>query len=207
MNHKGLLAGTLAALVLLSAYAGLRAQSPAPGAANRVACVNVVQIFNQYQRQKDLTEEMKQVESRLNRERDERRRKIDALQATIDAMSPNDPAAVDKTRELLKMQIEFKNWFDLKQAEMTREIAIWSARIYDEIVKVTEAVARQDGYQVVLYLDQFQPVLNNPDAIREQIRSRKVLYCDPSAEITQMVLERLNVDYRAQPPRQMLRIP
>jgi Skp family chaperone for outer membrane proteins len=207
MSRSGVLAGCLAVVIVLSVYEGSQAHNGGQPAGMRVACVDVVHIFNEYQRQKDLSEEMKDLQDKLQLEGDERKRRIDAQQATISAMSSNDPALVGKTRELLKMQIEYKNWFELKQAEMTREIAIWSVRIYGEVLEVVERIAVQDGYDIVLYRDEFEPLMTDPEAIREQIRSRKVLYSSPRANITQIVLDKLNADYRAQPRTKMLDIP
>jgi len=207
MSRSGVLAGCLAVVIVLSVYGGLQAHNGGQAAGMRIACVDVVHIFNEYQRQKDLSEEMKDLQEKLQLEGDERKRRIDAQQATINAMSSNDPALVGKMRELLRMQIEYKNWFELKQAEMTREIAVWSARIYGEVLEVVEKIAVQDGYDIVLYRDEFEPLMSEPEAIREQIRSRKVLYCGPRADITQIVLDKLNADYRAQPRAKMLDIP
>lgn len=207
MSRSGVLAGCLAVVIVLSVYGGLQAHNGGQAAGMRSACVDVVHIFNEYQRQKDLSEEMKDVQDKLQLEGDQRRRQIDAQQATVNAMSSDDPALVGKMRELLKMQIEYKNWFELKQAEMTREIAIWSANIYSEVLKVVEKIAVQDGYDIVLYRDEFEPLMSEPEAIREQIRSRKVLYCSPRADITSIVLDKLNADYRAQPRQKMLDVP
>jgi Skp family chaperone for outer membrane proteins len=207
MKRNGVLLGGLGALIILSVCVGGLARSGGQSAGTRAVCVDVVRIFNEYQRQKDLSEEMKQLQDKLQLESDERKRRIDTQQATLDAMNPNDPAYVGKMREMVKMQIEYKNWFELKQAEMTREIAVWSARIYTEILNAIEQIAMQDGYDVVLYRDEFEPITSDPETIREQIRGRKVLYCSPAADITDIALKKLNDDYRALPRTKMLDIP
>jgi len=77
----------------------------------------------------------------------------------------------------------------------------------EDFAGVVEKIAAQDGYDIVLYRDEFEPILTDPEAVREQIRSRKVLYCSPRADITAIVLDKLNADYRAQPRTKMLDIP
>ena len=141
----GLMTGLAAALVVLGFAQSLRAQVGGTPPTGRIACVDVVQVFNEFQRQKDLTEEMRELQDRLNEENKQRRQKIDALQAEIDKLDPDDPAYVTRMREMLAMQIDYKNWVDLKQADMSREVGVWSVRIYREILKAVEELARRRG--------------------------------------------------------------
>jgi Skp family chaperone for outer membrane proteins len=76
--------------------------------------------------------------------------------------------------------------------------------VYREVVKTVEDVAHRDGYDLVFYRGQFEPVSLEPDVIREQIRSIQLLYNNPATDITQVVLDKLNADYRALPRQQML---
>ena len=193
-----------AAAILLATTGVLHAQSR--GGAGGVAVVNVVKLFNEYQRQKDLTEEMRQKKAQLDAENQQRRGRIESLEATINVTDPSDPTYMDKTKQLLKEQIEFKNWFDLIQADMTREVGVWTARIYQEILQSVREVAEQDGYDLVLYIDEFQPTGVDPDMIREQIRSRKVIYARSTVDLTQRVLDKLNTQFRALPRRSMLQV-
>lgn len=177
----------------------------APG--GRVACIDVVQIFNDYQRQKDLTEEMNDVQGKLQQENTARRQKIDATQAEIDRLDKDDPTFMTRTRELLSMQIDYKNWVDLKQADLTREVGVWSIRIYKEIARAAEEIAKRDGYDLVLYKGRFDETVMEPDQVKEQIRGLQVVYANPQVEITQAVADKLNADYRAQPRVKMMLMP
>lgn len=208
MKRNGLI-GALAGLglgVVLMVSAGAFTAVGQPGNCC-VAVADVVRIFNEYQRQRDLTEEMRQLQDRLERENQRRRDQIDGLQATIDAMNPDDPTYGDKMRQLLQQQIDYKNWFDVNQAAMAREIGIWTTRIYREITTAVSETAQSQGLALVLYKDQFEPAGLDPEVIREQIRSRKCLYAAESVDITAAVLSRLNASYRARPQQPMLQVP
>ncbi|MBU0637596.1 MAG: OmpH family outer membrane protein [Planctomycetes bacterium] len=209
MNGKwlaGLLGGVLAGAVVFSVTSALLAQNTGMRISGQVACVDVVKAFNEYQRQKDLNEEMKQLQQELQQEDEQRRQKIDELQATVQAMDEQDPAYVQRMQEWFELQVEYKTWGELKQAHLTREVGLWSGKMYQEIVQATAAIAQNDGYTLVLYRDEFQLVAD-PQAVQEQIRMRKLLYAHPSLDITQAVLDKLNADYRAQAQQKMLRIP
>lgn len=200
----------LAALALFMAFTpAALAQTggqPRP-ATGRIAVVDVVKIFNEYLLQKDLTDEINKKKAELQLEAQARRERADAMKATLDALNPSDPTYPAKMNELIQMQIQNKNWVEIKEAAMTAEIAKWSANIYKEILKATEEVAVQSGYDLVLYREEFEPVNPDPDAVRQQIRSRKVVYVNPSIDISQIVLDKLNTAHRAAPAKERLYIP
>jgi Skp family chaperone for outer membrane proteins len=201
----GLLAGVMIGAVTFTAVSGLHAQGRSSSDCC-VACIDVVRIFNEYDRQKDLTEEMRVKNQEMQDEEQRRRGRIDTLQATLDAMSDDDPAKAQRQRELLRMHIDYKNWGELMQAEMAREVGVWTTRVYDKIVTATEQIAPRQGFDLVLYKEQPELIGFDPDAIRDQIRSRKLVYASDTVDITQIVLDELNDDYRAQPKRPMLQI-
>lgn len=203
----GLLMGAAASVAVFALTERIHAQNAAVSPTGRVACVNVVQVFNDYQRQKDLTEEMEELKAKLQAEDKQRKQKLDATEAELSKLNPDDPTYVERTRSLLAMQIDYKNWVDLKQADLTREVGLWSVRIYKEIVRATEAIARKEGYDLALYKGEFETVSMNPDDIKQQIRSLQVLYANPTVDISQQVGDKLNADYRAQPRVKMMYVP
>lgn len=207
---KSLLTGILMGAVIVTAALAFTKTMQAQGGrapTGRAACVNVVWVFNEYQRQKDLTEEIAQMQEQLQAEDEERRKRMDKLAAELDAISEDDPTFAKRTHEMLAMQIDYKNWLDLKQADMTREIGLWSIRIYKEILGSIEQIAERDGYDLVLYRGKFEAVTMDPEQIKEQIRRNKLLYANSSVDISQAVLDMLNSEYRAEPKRPMLYVP
>jgi Skp family chaperone for outer membrane proteins len=206
MNAKwmnGAVAGVVVGLALLIATGVLRAQGTSARSSCCVASIDVVKVFNEFQRQKDLQEDLRQTQQALQAENDARRQRIDSLQATLAALDPTDPTAKGRWAELLRMQIDYKNWADFSQAEVEREVGVWTARMYQEILAATQEAAEAQALQIVVYRDEFEPVAN-VQQVREQIRARRVVYASPTTDLTQSVLDRLNSAYRAQPRTRML---
>jgi Skp family chaperone for outer membrane proteins len=204
---RGIIAGVVVGAVFFSTAGALLAQASGVQVSGRSACVNIIMVFNEYQRQKDLAEEMTNETIKFEAEFNTRKQRIEALQATLDAMNRQDPAIQKKLQEQLAEQISFKNWGDFKQAAMGREVGMWTTRVYTEIVDMVAVVAQQEGWDLVLYRDEFEEVSFDPNVIRDQIRGRKLLYASPAVDLTQKVLEKLNAQYRAKPRQKMLQIP
>ena len=201
-----IVAAVVVGAVAVSASNQSSAQNAGAAGGLNVACVNVGQVFNEYQRQKDLAEEIKQERDRLSLELEQRRMRIDGARSVLDALDPQDPTYQAKMRDLLEMNIRFKNWMDLNDAAVGREIGVWTATIYRELLKATADIARERGYSLVLYRDEFELLSTDPAAVQELIRARKVLYADDRVDITQAVLDKLNAEYRAQPRQKMIQL-
>ncbi|MCH7870115.1 MAG: OmpH family outer membrane protein [Planctomycetes bacterium] len=197
---------TLTAGLLISIAVGSMV-TPNGQAGTRVATIDVVLIVNEYQRQKDLSEEMLRLQQALSAESETRTQKIDAAQAELNAFNPTDPAYKKTMQDLFAMRIDYKNWHELKQAMMTGEVAVWTHTIYKEIVDSASSIAQREGIDVVLYRDEFPPVINDVQEMRNIIRQRKMIYSNPQIDMSQAVLSALNAAYRAQPVRQMINIP
>lgn len=200
----GIAIGGAVGVVLASAGA-LWAQAKG-GGSGRVIAVDVVKVFAEYQRQKDLSEEMKNKNDQLQKENQTRREAIETLQTTVERMNPDDPLYTSKMRDVLQMQIEYKNWFDLNQADMAREVGVWTAKIYKEIVAGAGDMAQREGIDLVVFKDEFEPKTYDVEAIRQQISNRKILYASGSADYSPQLIEKLNTVYRAQPRTNMLQV-
>lgn len=179
----------------------------AGGGSGRVACVDVVKALNEYQRQKDLDDEFSQKGQALNNENIRRRGEIDQMQKTVDSLNVDtDPTYNEKAHTLLSMQIAYKNWFDATQADMARETGVWRMRLYKDLLEAVKNVAAKQGYDLVLYKDEFEAKSFEPETIANLIRGRKVLFAANTNDITQAVTDALNETYRAQPRKPMLQV-
>lgn len=201
-NRSRVVTPTLIALgVVLASTTVASAQSQ-----SRVACIDVVKIFNDYQLQRDLSTMLQQKQSELQTEAQSRQAKTDSLEATIQALDPQDPVYRDRLQELLRMQIDNKVWFETAQAAITRELAIWSNDIYQDIVNTVGQVATERGIEMVFYRDEYEPA-PDPELVKERIRRRKLVWSSPNSDISGVVLQRLNAAYSAKGQKPMLRIP
>ncbi len=202
----GLLAGAAVGLTLFSLGSVLHAQGRSDPH-RCVAVVDVGKIFNEYDRMKTAQDELKQLEDRLQLENEQRKQKTDMLEATVSKMDPADPTYTRKMNEVLESRIGHKTWFELQQANATREIAVATDRIYRDITGAAEQVARESGFSLVLYREPYEPLGTNPEEIQAQMRARKVLYASENIDITQFVLDRLNSSYRSKPPAPEIQVP
>ena len=201
----GALTGTAIVAAVFTFAKTMHAQGGA-APTGRIACVNIAFAMNEYDRTKDFNDQLAQARDKLEAEEKTRRDKIDILQAELERLDPAEPTAVERYREMVRLQVEYKNWGDFAQLELARESSLWTVRIYQEAVQATEEIAQREGYDLVLFKDEFQPMSMEPEVIMDQISRTKLIYANPSTDISQLVLDKLNVNYRAQPKTPMLQM-
>jgi Skp family chaperone for outer membrane proteins len=172
----------------------------------RAAYVDVMLVMNECERWKAIKEEIAEHQEKLNAENTRRREALDNKLAAIDQMDENDPTLPERTRQLRAETLEYRIWSELVQQDMQAEIARWSVRVYREVQAAAETVARRDEYDFVFYKGQFSPASSDPQVIQQQIRDNQVLYANQAADMTQVVLDKLNADFRAEPRKPMIQI-
>jgi Skp family chaperone for outer membrane proteins len=196
-------AAVLSAAMFWAGAAGAQGNRPS---GSKVVVLDVVRVFNEYMLQKDLSTELQQAQTQLQGTAKDKQARTEAMAAQVDKIDPSDPTYPDRARELLRMQADNKVWFEMTQAAITNELAIWSNRIYQDIVNEAGALSREQGYDVVLYRDEFEAGFD-PEQTKERIRRRKTIWYSPSVDITDAVLQRLNARYANQPKTPKLQIP
>lgn len=191
---------TLLVLAVLAAGAGIFgsataqvATSPAP---TRVAVCDIEEVFGNYARATDLLAKLNQDREALRAENEQRGRAINAIQMELEGLKEDSQEYQDRFNEMQRLTIERQAWLQFKEAAALREHGRLTGAMYEEINRAIETVARECGYQIVLF-NQRSDFRTPTRDVLEQIRARKVLYSDPEIDITQMVLSRLNDAYRA----------
>lgn len=190
------LIGTLAVLagtVLLNQ--SFAQPKPPVATGTSVAVCDVVKVFGNYQKAKDL--EAKLIENRRNlkAEDDKRVKQLESLEQTLKALNPTSPDYISTLNDLTEQTIARETWMKFQGAKETKERVRLTEEMYKEIVKIAGTIAKEQGYQIVLSADE-TTAEPNPD-IEKLISQRKVLYADPSIDLTDTVMARLNEAYKA----------
>lgn len=189
----------LFALILAVGFYGLRytdAQSSSL-VSGQAGVVDIVRVFNEYEKSEFLTEQLKQEKAALDEEQKQKKEVIEFLVVERDSYKPESEEYKNKRNELIQETINLKAWAEFHQELMLDEHKRLTAQLYAEIVNGVKRVAEQEGFSLVLYLDgeQLSPSKNIVE-LRDHIRQRKVVHHDQSVDLTQRVLDSLNAGFR-----------
>ncbi len=199
LTMLGIVIGLAAGWVFLK---NSSAQSQAPVAASpaRVAVCDIQQVFANYARAKDLLAQLNDKRQALTAEDEQRGKAIDALGVELAGLKPGSKEYEARLAEADRLRLDRTVNAQFKEVTLLREHRRLTLEMYGEVTKVVAAVAGERGLTLVLCRDADLVDTDETAELVAQIRNRKVLYSDPSLDITADVLARLNASYRSGKP-------
>jgi Skp family chaperone for outer membrane proteins len=203
MRNRKLILSAGCVLLLLGALAcsPCFAQSAAPAAPSaagtKTAVCDVVQIFTNYQRAKDLTAMLNEKREGLRSEDEKRKKVIEDLQKELEELKESSPEYDKRFQEMQKLLVDRDVWTRLQESLMLREHHRLTRDMYQDITKAVEQVAKEKGFQLVIFRERELPPTENTQDLLRAIERRTVLYSDDNIDITEAVLAKLNETYRS----------
>ncbi len=183
------------AVVVGGVGAGLnRAQNPAaPPDCTRVAVVDVVKVFNEFEQIKALNQKMAEYRAKRIEEGNEREAELNRIKRELDEVfAPDSAEWAARNKEFTKKKIEFRVWQEV-EAERGLEIhKRWLKEIYQMIVDEAGRVAKARGIQLVLTREELDEDADDIKMLLRQIFNRKVIYADQTLDLSDEVLRNLN---------------
>ena len=177
--------GAVAFIDELWAQGSMSAQGP-------VAVIDVVRVFNEFRQTQDLNEEFEKRRRQVQDELEARDVTLDTKAEELEAFHPDSADYNKRRRELQRLRIDRENYMRFAEVEVRELFRDWTRRTYEQICQTAAEVARERGFEVVLAREELEEGLPDAAALKQQIRSRKVIFFNPENDITDPVLERLN---------------
>lgn len=179
-----------------------------PHALTRVAVVDLVKVFGEYDAVRDLNTLLKRQREDLATEAGTRRKALEEAEIKLRAYRPDSPDYAAVRRDYRKQAMEFDTWMRVTEEEVKTEECQWMARLYDQSCDVVRRLAESRQIDVVVTSESFNPIVaqDNMDALQSQIRGRKVVYSKSGVDITRDVLSELNREYRARGGKNSLKL-
>ena len=175
--------------------------APAAGGADKpagagVGVCDVVVVFNEYQRAKDLTLRLNERRDALRAENEKRGKAIDVLRTELEGLKAGSKEYEQRLNEVQRLTIERTAWLQFQESLIMRDHQRLTREMYEQILRMIQTVAEQQGFLMVLQRDKESLDSQTTQELVQKIASRKVLYNHASVDITDGVLARLNDQYR-----------
>ena len=200
-SRLGLRLSLLAVLAVVVSASGIVSEAIAQGqqpaaaasssAGNRIALLDVSNIFKNHIRFKGWMEDMKQdvknAELRVRSEREEINKMVEELQQ-FNIGTPNYKSLEE---QIAQRQADMAVKIKLQKNEFLQREAKIYYNVYQEIWQATNYICRQNSIDMVIRFngDQIDPEM--PDSVLTAI-NRPVVWYNPGLDITNFVLDELN---------------
>src|ERR1035437_6060332 len=168
------------------------APAPAVGPQGPVAVLDVEEVLLNCQRANDLRSGLERRRVQLEGEDRKRKEEIDRLEAGLAGLSEGSAEYVKQVNSMRRLAIDRDAFLKFEMSLLQTEHHRLLSALYEDVAKMSGIVAKELGYKVVLYTDHKMPKTNNSNELTAVLKDRKVIWADPSVDITEIVLKRLN---------------
>ena len=171
-------------------------------AETKAAVVNVAGVSEKYAKTADLEAQFDAVRRKLNQERDAMKEKIEKANRSLqEELKPGTDEYRARRKQIALMEAELQ-WFVESEGQKVEKALAESLRsIYGDIQAVVREIAQEKKLDIVLAADLLPA--ETPDSatqVRQHILLQKVLYWNPSVDLTDEVISRLNTRYKTSAP-------
>lgn len=187
----GRTAATALALLVGGSLLALAAFAPQRPAV--VASVDLERVFNSINLQAKTEARLKAVAADLDAQRKNLRDGIEELNAELESFQPGSAAQLEVATRIEEAISEFRAFEGFARAKAEAEQAKAMRQIYMKIRQAATDLAKERGWDYVM-VDDSIPTIEPTDAQRmlQQISSRRFLYANPSFDVTDDLIAKLN---------------
>jgi Skp family chaperone for outer membrane proteins len=148
---------------------------------------------------------LKSMAEEMQSEDTEWQEKIKASQAALTDVPEADLAQRQKLGEALALQVlEFEAWRRFATESIDIEKSLLLRDLDNSVKRAISELAAANGYDIVVMDDTGQELAVNPDSqvprelqVKQQMVARRLLYVNPSVDITDQLIERMNNAFNA----------
>jgi len=169
----------------------------------KLGVVDIVEVTNSYDRTKDASADLQVEQANLKAAAEPKAKALEDMRIKRDGFNKGTEEYKKLDDQLLKTEVELRNWLGLEQVKIERRHRDVLLDMYNEIVKVATRMAKEKGLDMVFtkaFLSPPQIDVNAAqglDDLKKRIMEQRVLYPATVAELTQDVLKALNAEYKS----------
>jgi Skp family chaperone for outer membrane proteins len=177
-------------------YAAPEAMPPV----SKIGIVSVRTVFNTSKRHVQYRSQVLQAQSRARAQVDDMTKDIDAEEAGLKALKEGTPDYMKQLQTILKKRADLEGQREFLKQQRTLEDKTWMEALYQETLKIIQAVAKEKGLTIVFERTEPEfPV--SSEELMMTFSTHKVLYAEGCVDLTQEVTARLDAAGSAQPSK------
>lgn len=174
---------------------GAATNAPAAPVPAVIGSIDMEAVFKSYEKVKVTSDEM---QAKALAKQNELQKLVADMKAAAEkqqSLAPNSPEYKKFDQQLTQMKIQGQATQEQIQKEMAEMEAAALATLYREVQSMVSRVATYRGMTYVVKVSNEPLSASEPNAVMSAM-SRTVVFADPRNDITQQVVQYLNIEYR-----------
>jgi Skp family chaperone for outer membrane proteins len=191
----------LGAALFLAAASGSADAQDKDKTGFKLGVVNLRICFDKdkYERVKEIDADLQKLADEYAKKIQEIEKKMVQLKEQIEGLPAESKLRADKILQMRRLEADLKFEKEYGKAQYLDFYSDRKIEIYNEIRRVVALIAQEQKFDLILRVE--SPTLSDqqdPENVTQRINNRVVLYNHESVDITTLVVERLNAEYKKQ---------
>jgi Skp family chaperone for outer membrane proteins len=165
-------------------------------ASSATAVVDLKHTYDSLKAKVSIEADFKTREEKFKADNEVRETKLKQLQDSLTSLKSGTVAYVNAQEQLEKEVGDYKVWVAIETGKINRDRAAWIKMIYGKMLESISEAAAERGYDLVLFK---APTIDFTEVSAEQvpgmIQSRKVLWSIEELDLTDLVIQKMNLKY------------
>lgn len=165
-------------------------------ASSATAVVDLKRTYDSLKEKVSVEADFTTREEKFKAENETRETKLKQLQDSLKDLKPGTVDFANVQEQLEKEVGDHKVWVTIEAGKINRDRAAWIKLIYGKMLESINEAARERGYDLVLFKS---PTIDFTEVSAEQvpgmIQSRKVLWSIEELDLTDLVIQKMNLKY------------
>jgi len=193
MKFKTMVIGCLAgAVILATGYEYLQAQPNVAGPDLKIGIVSVGRALRNCQATAKFKEKVNAEYQQMAAEEDKLSKDGQALADSLKAYKPDSSDYLKRLQEMVQKQSELKALQEINPRRRVLKEMQWTQNLYQEILRITKALAAEKGLNLVLGADEPEFPFQRYEELVMTLSTHKVLYNEGCVDLTNEVIARLD---------------
>lgn len=163
----------------------------------KIGVVRFGKLISGYQRMIEEQQANILTRDELVKEQNARRDEINRLGAKLQQHTPESEAYAKTQSEIRTKTAELETWAKVKSQELVEDEGRIIRGIYEDVEGAAGTFAKKNGYTLIFKEDDLDLANSRMAELKIKVALKKILYFDPSVDITDDLLKTLNKTYKA----------
>ena len=193
MKTKAMVSSCLVGLLVLFICYGYGSAKPkAELIAEKIGVVNIRKVFRDSKKNAKYRSDALAEQARLDAELQKLQREFDAQRVGLNVLKPGSSDHLAQVKELLQKQAELEASRQFNNQQRTLKDQQWTEELYKQILEITNEIAEQKGFILVLEKGEVEFPVANADELMLTLSTHKLLYSGGCPDITDEVTDKLD---------------
>ena len=158
----------------------------------RAAVVDLEKVFEKLEERAAEDTRLTARGAELDSEDKSRREMLENMATDLEVLEPGTQLYTEAEDNYIRKSIEYRAWKEFEFARIEREKGLIFEKLYRRVKDAVKEMA-QGKYDIVLLNDSVKELIRGTDQqIGMQISARRILYAEPSLDITDDLIDRMN---------------